>query len=543
MDVAEGAKAERAIYDFVIVGSGFGGSVSALRLAEKGYRVLVLERGKRYADHELPKTNWDVRRYLWMPALRCFGILQLNLSRGYFLYHSSGVGGGSLVYAAVLMEPDETFFEASSWRHLGDWGNTLKPHYTTARRMLGVEQNPEFWPADEALRDIAGELGRADSFRPTEVGIYFGQPGEESPDPYFDGEGPSRVGCIHCGACIVGCRYDSKNTLQKNYLYFADRLGVEIRPESKVDCIEPLEEEDPSGARYIVNYRSSTRFLSGKAKGVYARNVVVSAGTLGTVELLLHCRDVSRTLPNLSSRLGCAVRTNSETFFGAFRLSKDVDHSKGISISSIFKADEETQIEPVRLEERSSMLFRVLASPIIEPSKSAVVRIWRNIVEALRRPIEFLNVRLLPGLTKRGIAILVMQTKDNLLRLRLGRNPFALFRRGLVGEQDEERTVPVKIDLGEKVARSLAEKIGGAPSGAITQGLINVPMTAHMLGGCVFGRDEEEGVINVDCEVFNYPGLYVVDGSIVPANPGVNPSLTITALAEYAMSRIEPKGS
>ncbi|MEJ2606342.1 MAG: GMC family oxidoreductase [Anaerolineales bacterium] len=481
MDVAGRGMAEETIYDFVIVGSGFGGSVSALRLAEKGYRVLVLERGRRYADHELPKTNWDIRRYLWMPALRCFGILQLNLSSGYFLYHSSGVGGGSLVYAAVLMEPDETFFEASSWRHLGNWGDILKPHYSTARRMLGVERNPEFWPADEALQDIAGEFGRADSFRPTEVGIYFGQPGEECPDPYFDGEGPSRVGCIHCGG--------------------------------------------------------------GKTKGVYARNVVVSAGTLGTVELLLRCRDVSKTLPDLSSQLGCAVRTNSETFFGAFRLSKDVDHSKGISISSIFKADEETQIEPVRLEERSSMLFRVLASPIIEPSKSAAVRIWRNIVEALRHPIEFLNVRLLPGLTKRGIAIMVMQTKDNLLRLRLGRNPFAMFRRGLVGEQDEERTVPVKIDLGERVARSLAEKIGGAPSGAITQGLINVPMTAHMLGGCVFGQNEDEGVIDVDCEAFNYPGLYIVDGSIVPANPGVNPSLTITALAEYAMSRIEPKAS
>ncbi len=543
MDVSERAAEENLVYDFVIVGSGFGGSVSALRLAEKGYRVLVLERGKRYADDELPKTNWDIRRYLWIPALRCFGILQLNLSRGYFLYHSSGVGGGSLVYAAVLMEPDDTFFKANSWQHLGNWGEILRPHYATARHMLGVERNPEIWPADEALREIANELDRADSFRATEVGIYFGQPGEECPDPYFDGEGPPRIGCIHCGACIVGCRYDSKNTLPKNYLYFAERLGVEIRPESKVEDIEPFSGKDPDDARYIVKYRSSTRLLGGKPKNVYARNVVVSAGTLGTVELLLRCRNVSKTLPNLSPRLGCAVRTNSETFFGAFRLSKDGDHSKGISISSIFKADEETQIEPVRLEERSSMLFRVLASPIIKPSKSLAVRLWRNLVVILRHPIDFLNVRLIPGLTKRGIAIMVMQTKDNLLRLRLGRNPFTLFRRGLVGEQDAERTVPVKIDLGEKVARSLATKIGGSPSGAITQGLINVPMTAHMLGGCVFGGDAEEGVINVDCEAFNYPGLYVVDGSIVPANPGVNPSLTITALAEYAMSRIEPKRS
>ena len=531
----------QSVYDFVIVGSGFGGSVSALRLAEKEYRVLVLERGKRFEDHELPKTNWDVRRYLWKPAIRCYGILQLNLSRGYFLYPSSGGGGGSLVYAAVLMEPDQSFYSAESWRHLGDWANTLRPHYATARKMLGVERNPELWTADEALRQIAVELGREDSFRPTDVGIYFGEPGEESPDPFFGGEGPPRIGCIHCGACIVGCRYDSKNTLPKNYLYFAERLGVEIRAEAKVVSIEPTNGESSTDARYIVKYRSSTSFIGGKNKIVLARNVVVSAGTLGTVELLLRCRDETKTLPRLSSRLGHTVRTNSETFFGAFRRKTAEDHSEGLSITSIFKADDETQIEPVRLEKGSSMLFRVLASPLIEPSKSLLVRVWRNLVEICRHPIDFINVRIVPGLTKRGIAIMVMQTKDNVLSLRLGRNPFALFRKGLVGDQDPDKTVPVKIDLGEKVARSLARKIGGHPSGAITQGLINVPMTAHMLGGCVFGKDEGEGVINIDCEAFNYPGLYVVDGSIVPANPGVNPSLTITALAEYAMSRIAAK--
>lgn len=528
-------------YDFVIIGSGFGGSVSALRLSEKGYRVLVLERGRRFEDDELPRTNWDLRNYLWLPALRFFGILQLSLSKGFFLYHSSGVGGGSLVYAAVLMEPDDSFFKAQTWQHLGDWSTILRPHYETARRMLGVETNPELWPADEALRSVAEDLGKGDSFRPTQVGVYFGEPGEKVPDPYFAGEGPERVGCIHCGGCIVACRYDSKNTLMKNYLHFAERSGAEIRADAQVDCIQPLPESQSDGARYTIVFKPTRTWLRKPSLEVRARNVIVSAGVLGTLSLLFRCRDELGTLPNISRRLGEVVRTNSETFLGAFRRDTADDHSKGLTITSIFNADETTQIEPVRMEEHSSMLFRLLAAPLIQPTDRLLLRLWRNLVEIIRHPLDFINSRFVPGLSRRGVAIMVMQTEDNLMRLREGRNPFAFFRKGLVADQDPERVVPVNLDLGIKVARALADKLGGVPFGAVTQSLINVPMTAHMLGGCVFGEDDAEGVVDINCQVHHYPGLYVIDGSIVPANPGVNPSLTITALAEYAMSRIPAK--
>ncbi|NIS81429.1 MAG: NAD(P)-binding protein [Anaerolineales bacterium] len=527
-------------YDFVVVGSGFGGSVSAMRLAEKGYRVLVLERGKRFEDEDLPRTDWDLRNYLWLPIFRCFGIMQLSLSKGFFFYHPSGVGGGSLVYAAVLMEPGESFFRAPTWRHLGDWYENLRPHYQTARHMLGVETNPRLWPADEQLEAIANELGQEDTFQHTDVGIFFGEPGVEVPDPYFNGEGPSRTGCIHCGGCIHGCRYNSKNTLTKNYLYFAEQLGVKVKAESTVYQIAPLAKGEPDGARYEIRYRSSTAWFGKRSHVVRARNVVVAAGTLGTISLLMRCRDEFGTLQNLSSRLGELVRTNSEMFLGAYSRKKTDDHSKGLSITSIFKADETTQIEPIRFEEHSSMLLRFLSSPLIETGDNLFQNVWRTILNIARHPLDFIYNKFVPGVSRRGLVILVMQTEDNLLRLRQGRNPYALFRKGLVADQDPERMAPVNIAMGMRVVRTLARKINGFPMGAVTQ-VLNIPMTAHMIGGCTFGENASEGVIDVNCEVFNYPGLYIVDGSILPANPGVNPSLTIAALAEYAMSRIQPK--
>jgi cholesterol oxidase len=524
-------------YDYVIIGSGFGGSVSAMRLAEKGYSVLVLERGKRFADEDLPKTNWDIRKYLWMPTLRCFGILQMSLSRGYFVYHSSGVGGGSLVYAATLMEPNEDFFSADAWRDLDDWKSTLQPHYETAKRMLGVAPNPRMWPADEALQSVAEDLGYGDTFRPTEVGIFFGEPGVNVSDPYFGGEGPNRSGCTHCGACIVGCRENAKNDLTKNYLYFAEKLGVEILPEVQADKIHPLHDEQPDDARYVVHYHSSTGFFRKTRASARARNVILSAGVLGTLSLLLYCKEELGSLKNLSPHLGDLVRTNSEAFMGAYSQREIEDHSQGLTITSI---DEKTQIEPVRFQDGSSLLYRLLSSPIIDPSDSFLQRLWSTIIEIFKFPRDFINVKFIPGLTRRGIAMMLMQTEDNLMRLRRGRNPFTLYRPGLIGEHDAKRTIPVNINLGNRVARLFAEKIKAHPSGAITS-LLNVPMTAHILGGCVISKTPDEGVIDMDCQVHNYPGLYVVDGSIVPANPGVNPSLTITALAEYAMSRVPPK--
>jgi cholesterol oxidase len=533
-------------YDFVIIGSGFGGSVSAMRLTEKGYSVLVLERGRRYNDEDFPKRNWNIWNYLWIPALRAFGFLQLHLFNGLFVFGSSGVGGGSLVYANVLMEPDDSFFNAPTWKHLGDWKTLLRPHYETARRMLGVAANPQITPADEALRQIAGEINDPEGFRPTDVGVFFGDPDVEVPDPYFDGDGPPRVGCNFCGGCMVGCRYNAKNTLPKNYLYFAEKNGAEVWAECEVVDIRPLTPnrsplQGRGEARYEVDFRSSTAWLHKPIKVVRARNVIVAAGVLGTHNLLLQCRDETKSLPEISSRLGELVRTNSEAFLGAFNPRSGVDHSKGVAISSIISADRDTQVEPVRFPEGSSLIFWILSAPMIRTGGNFLQRLGKTLWAGLRRPLDFVNMKLVPGWSKRGTALMIMQTKDNLMKLKRGRDFYTLFRRGLVPQHDEANHIPVDIELGHQVARAYAEKIGGYPVGTVQEGLLNVPSTAHMLGGCLIGRTADEGVIDENFQVHHYLGLYVVDGSTVPANPGVNPSLTITALAEYAMSRMPNK--
>jgi len=537
---AIGALSNTEVYDYVIIGSGFGGSVSAMRLAEKGYRVLVLERGKRFGDEDFPRTNWNIPRFLWFPALRCHGAFQMSLFKGLFVFHSSGVGGGSLVYAAVLIEPEDGFYSSPAWAHLANWRTVLEPHVATARRMLGVAPNPKFWPADEALRQVASEMGQADSFRPTPVGVFFGEPEREVEDPYFGGVGPRRVGCIHCGGCMVGCRYNAKNSLDKNYLWFAEKCGARIVPEVEVRDVRPLT-APKDGARYEVAFRSSTAWLPAASRSVRARNVILAAGVLGTLDLMLRCRDVTRSLPRLSPRLGERVRTNSEAFLGAFSHDKSIDHSQGVAISSIIRADNATQVEPVRFSPGSSLIYWLLGAPLIRPGGAFLSRLGKTLWAFVRHPLDFLSIKWVPGMTRRGIALMIMQTEDNQLRLRLGRSLTTLLRRGLVAEHDREHAVPVDTELGHRVIRSFAEKTRSRASGTIPEGLLNVPTTAHMLGGCCFGASAEEGVVDLDCQAFNYPGLYVVDGSIMPANPGVNPSLTITALAEYAMSRVPPK--
>jgi cholesterol oxidase len=528
-------------YDFVIIGSGFGGSVSAMRLTEKGYKVLVLERGKRFDDEDFPKTNWNIWKYLWLPALRCFGFLQLSLFRGFFVFHSSGVGGGSLVYAGVLMEPDESFFKSPTWSHLGDWKSILAPHYATVRYMLGVSKNPKLWPADEALKVVANNLDYGDTFQATDVGVFFDEKDGEVPDPYFAGQGPPRAGCIHCGGCMVGCRYNSKNTLVKNYLYFAEKWGAEVLGEAMVDDIRPLPAGQEDGARYEVVYHSSTNWFFKSQQRVRARNVIIAAGVLGTHELLLKCRDEIGSLPKLSAQLGKIVRTNSEAFLGGFTNKKSADHSKGLAITSIFQADPNTRVEPVRFSEGSSFIFRILVAPFYKPRGGLIRRIGNFLLEVLRKPNDSYRIWIKPGLTKRGTALMVMQTENNLMSLHRGRSQFTLFRQGLVAEHDIDHTVPVNTDLGYDVAQGFAQEIGGEPVSSILETIFGVPSTAHMLGGCLIGKDDSEGVVDLDFQVFNYPGLYVVDGSIVPANPGINPTLTITALAEYAMDRMPSK--
>jgi cholesterol oxidase len=527
-------------FDYVIIGSGFGGSVSAMRLREKGYSVLILERGRRYRDEDFPKSNWNVFKYLWLPALRCFGFFQISLLNGVMIAHGNGVGGGSLGYANVLEIPSDPMFENPSWHHLANWKEVLKPHYQTARRMLGVTQNPQFGIADQHLREIAVEMGTGNTFRHTEVGVFFGPEGETVPDPYFGGEGPARQGCIFCGGCMVGCRFNAKNTLVKNYLHFAEKWGAQILPEAYVTDILPLDEGQPDGARYEIIFQRTTAWLSKPKRRIRARNVVVSAGVLGTLKLLFKCRDVNLSLPNISNRLGELVRTNSEALMGVIARDDNVNYSDGIAITSIFKADEDTWIEPFIYPDGSSFI-RLLSAPIIRSGGGLASRLLKAMGYMISHPIDFLRAFVLPGWARRSTLLLIMQTVDNRMSMRLGRSARTLFRYGLVSEPDPECTVPARIDIGHQVTDAMGRKSDRIPYGSMGENILNVPTTAHIMGGIPFGRDVKEGVIGLDCQVHNYPGLFVVDGSIMPANPGVNPSLTIAALAEYAMSQIPPK--
>jgi cholesterol oxidase len=530
---------KQAIYDYVVIGSGFGGSVAAMRLAEKGYSVLVIERGKRYRDQDFAKSNWAFWKYLWNPALRSFGILQISTLDGMLVLHGSGLGGGSLGYANVLMEPDPALFDAPGWRDLADWRSVLRPHYAEAKRMLGVAPTPRAYAADETLKQVAVGMGRGASYAATGVGVFFGPEGERQPDPYFDGRGPERAGCIHCGACMVGCRHNAKNTLVKNYLYFAEHWGAELLAEHEVRDIRPLADA-ADGARYEVRYRPSTRLLKPE-RSLRARNVVLAAGVMGTLKLLFRCRDQTGALPNLSPRLGDNVRTNSEALLGATARDGRRDFSRGVAIGSLFAPDAETVVQAVRYPAGSS-LMRFLAAPIISGGH-LFARLLKAIVHWLRHPVDFLRAYLLPGWARRTTILLVMQKRDNYLRVRPGRNAWTLFRRGLVTEQeaDESARIPAHIKIGHDVAQRYADRIGGAAAGSLSEGLLGMPATAHILGGVPMGRSAAEGVVDAGGQVHNYPGLYVVDGSIVPANPGINPSLTITALAEYMMNQIEPK--
>lgn len=533
-------EASQKLFDFVVIGSGFGGSVSAMRLTEKGYSVCVLERGKRFRDEDFPKTNWNLRRYLWLPQLRCFGIQQMTLLRDVFVLHGSGVGGGSLVYANVLMEPSDELFRAPGWSRLADWKAILRPHFDTAKRMLGVTPNPCQWEADEELRVIADELGYGASFRTTEVAVYFGTPGKTVPDPYFGGAGPDRAGCIHCGGCMVGCRHNAKNSLTKNYLYFAEKQGAQIRPESEVVDIRPLPAPQPDGARYEVVYRRSTAWFPRANQTVRARNVIVSAAVIGTLNLLFRARDVTRSLPNLSPRLGDQVRTNSEALMGVSSYDTARDMSQGIAISSVFQADAVTQIEPVRYA-RGSSFMRHMGAPLLNAGGGPLRRLARLLWVSLRRPRDVFITRFAGRWAERSIIILVMQTVDNMIRLRLGRSLLTRFRWAVVSERDTEKPLVAELAIAHHVTRRLAERLRGIPQAAIHETVLGVPSTAHILGGCPMGNSAEEGVIDLRCQVHHYPGLYVVDGSIMPANPGINPSLTIAALAEYAMSHIPPR--
>lgn len=521
-------------YDYIIIGSGFGGSVSALRLAEKGYSVLVLEKGKRFRDEDFAVTNWQYWKYVWLPALRAFGILQITFLKGAMVLHGAGVGGGSLGYANVLEVPTEATFATPPWNSPLPWGETLRPHYETARRMLGVARNPKLWPADETLRQMAAETGMESTFRATDVGAYFGEPGQTVPDPYFGGEGPARSGCQHCGGCMVGCRHNAKNTLPKNYLHLAEKRGVKIQAESEVTDVWPL----PAGG-YEVEYRSSTALLKPR-RTLQARQVIFSAGVMGTMNLLLRLRDVKKSLPKLSPRLGDSIRTNSEALLGAVARDSRINYSQGVSISSIFNTDPITRVEPVRYPDGSS-LMRLLATPLIDVDVPIWQRLLRFFGWAITHPRDLAISLFLPGWAHNVTILLVMQHADNRMKFRIGRSFFTFFRRGIVAQEEPGFAIQAQVAGSHEFTREFSRRVNGVSLGSIGENLLNLPTTAHILGGAPIGADAQQGLVGPNFQIHNYPGLYVIDGSIMPANPGVNPSLTITALAEYAMSQISAK--
>ena len=537
-------------FDYVIIGSGFGGSVSAMRLTEKGYSVLVLEKGKRFEDQDFAKSNWQFWKYLWLPALRAHGILQVSILKGVMIFHGAGVGGGSLGYANVLEVPTEATFATPAWNQTVRWGELLRPHYETAKRMLGVARNPKLWTADHILKQMADDICMGHSFRATEVGAYFGEAGVTVVDPYFGGEGPARAGCKHCGGCMVGCRHNAKNTLSKNYLYFAEKNGAEVKAEVEVIDVRPwtigdgqaMVNDPPSivkKPRYAIIYQSSTSPFKRKHT-VYAKNVIFSAGVLGTMKLLLKLRDVKKTLPKLSGKLGHMVRTNSEALLGSVARTSEINYSEGVAISSIYNQDEITRIEPVRYPDGSS-LMRFFAAPLIDTDVSVSVRILKFLGWALIHPLDFAKALILPGWAHNMTILLVMQHADNRMRFRMGRSLFTLFRRGMVAEEEPGYEIQAQVKGSHELARDFAKRINGIALGSIGENLLGLPTTAHILGGAPIGKDASEGVVDENFAIHNYKGLYIVDGSIMPANPGVNPSLTITALAEYAMSKIESK--
>ncbi len=521
-------------FDFLIVGSGFGGSVSALRLVEKGYRVAVLEQGSDYSSGDFAKTTWDLRRWLWMPRLGFRGIMQLRFFRDVTVLAGSGVGGGSLGYACTLPTPKASFFQAQGWGELGDWQRELAPHYDTAKRMLGVTPVPRLFAADRVLLRVAEKRGQAASFQVPEVGVYFGVAGRTAPDPYFGGAGPERQGCRLCGACMTGCRHGAKNSLDKNYLYLARKRGLTLLADTEVVDVAP------AGVGYRV------RALQGRGGFAFRRraleltadHVIFAAGALGTVELLLKLKQRG-SLPALSDELGRRVRTNEESLIAVTTSSREHTMSEGVAIGSLLQTDERSHVETVRYG-RGSGFWRLLALPHVARDLPGAFKIIFALLSVLRHPLRFLRAWTVPDWAQYTAILLYMRSFEGSLRFRLRRGAFgASMGTSTDGGPKPRAHMPEASELAEQYAR----EANGVPISLFSETLLNVPTTAHLLGGCCMGETAATGVIDTRHRVFGHPGLFVIDGSAVSANPGVNPSLTITALAERALSFIPPKQS
>jgi cholesterol oxidase len=521
-------------WDVVIVGSGFGGSVSALRLAEKGYRVAVVEAGRRFSDSDFAKTSWRIRDFLWAPHLGCYGIQRIHLLPHTLVLAGAGVGGGSLVYANTLYVPPEEFFTQGHWSGITDWWAELEQCYDQAKRMLGVVTNPTMTPADEAMKQVAERLGVGHTFKLTPVGVFFGDgPGCPSPDPFFGGAGPARTGCVQCGECMTGCRHDAKNTLPKNYLGLAEAAGVSVIPMTTVDSVRPV----GTGGWEVATHRTG-RPAASTGRTLKADNVIISSGAYNSSKFLLRMRDTG-VLPALSPMLGKLARTNSESLVGAVADAPPQDgpdYTTGVAITSSFFPDPDTHIEPVRYG-RGSNVMGLLTTVMTDGGSGPRWRAWVKAVG--RDPLAAIAPLWVRKWSQRSIIALVMQSVDNSLTL-FGRRD-RLGRWHMSSRQGDGEPNPTWIPIANEAVRELSRIIGGRPMGNLGE-VIDAPMTAHFVGGVVMGESADTGVIDPFHRVHNYPGLYVVDGSSVSANLGVNPSLTITAMAERAASMWPNKG-
>lgn len=519
-------------FDVVVVGSGFGGSSTALRLVEKGYRVAVVEAGRRFEDDEFATTSWDVRRFLWAPKLGCFGIQRMHLLRDVMILGGAGVGGGSLNYANTLYVPGKAFFEDKQWSGITDWRGELSPFYDQAQRMLGVVTFPHMTHADHVMKAVAEDMGVGHTFVHTPVGVFLGEPGRKVPDPYFGGVGPERTGCTECGSCMTGCRVGAKNTLVKNYLGLAEAAGARVLPLTTVTGLR----ERPDGV-WEVGTEKTGAWLRKRRAVLTAGHVVLAAGTWGTQNLLFRMRDTGR-LPHLSDRLGVLTRTNSESIVGAMKKRRDpaMDLSEGVAITSSFHPTPDTHIEPVRYG-RGSNAMGMLQTLMVDGG-GKLPRWLRFALLALAHPLTFartLNVR---HWSERTIIALVMQNLDNSITTLTKRG---LFGRKLTSEQGHGQPNPTWIPVGNEATRRVARKIDGVAGGSWPE-VFNIPLTAHFLGGCAIGDSPATGVIDPYHRVYGYPTLSVADGAAVSANLGVNPSLTITAQAERAAALWPNKG-
>ncbi|WP_332643630.1 GMC family oxidoreductase [Aeromicrobium sp.] len=517
-------------YDVLVIGSGFGGSVSALRLTEKGYKVGVLEAGKRYSDEDFAKSSWRLRKFLWLPQLGCYGIQRIDKLKDVLILSGAGVGGGSLVYANTLYEPLDPFYKDSAWGHITDWKTELAPYYDQAKRMLGVTVYPYVSPADEVVKKVAERMGVGGTFHHTPVGVFFGEPGERVADPFFGGAGPERNACLNCGECMTGCRHNAKNTLVKNYLHLAEKAGAEVHPLTTATAVRPL----PGGGYEIEVRRTNKRFRP--RKKITAEQVVFSASTMGTQKLLHKMKDKGH-LSGVSDRLGLLTRTNSEALLGSISDGLDVDYSEGVAITSSFHPDEYTHIEPTRYGKGSNAMSLMQTVLTDGSSDKPRWRVWlREMWTQKRNLFKLYDLR---HWSERTIIALVMQTHDNSITTYTKRGISG--RRKLTSKQGHGAPNPAFIEPGHRAVQMMAEEMGGTPGGTIGEPF-NVPLTAHFMGGCAIGDSPENGVVDPYQRLFGHEGLHVADGSAITANLGVNPSLTITAQTERAMSYWPNKG-